>query len=245
MANTVTNAGSSTITNTTNNTANNTANNKRIGDPTYLTRTERGTKIVKPGQDLDKNAFLRILSAELTHQDPQSAKDGTEYVTQMAQFAGLEQMANLNTSMRITGANSFIGKYVTLRKLDERGNLYNGEVRNITKNGDEIKLNVVVGKEKDDKGNIVDKLQEFNMEDVIKLEDFGDIFNPVSNNMMLLNAAALIGKTVELSEKDSNNKNYHGVVEEVSRGVGGIKLKVNVGENEPKEIYFDEVVGVK
>ena len=61
--------------------------------------TSRGTTIVKKGQEMDQNSFLKILSAELTNQDPTTAKDGTEFVAQMAQFASLEQMTNLNSTM--------------------------------------------------------------------------------------------------------------------------------------------------
>jgi len=54
--------------------------------------TDRGTTIVKAGDTLDKNAFLKILAAELTNQDPTNAADSTQYVSQMAQFSSLEQI---------------------------------------------------------------------------------------------------------------------------------------------------------
>lgn len=135
------------------------------------TQTSRGTQIVKSTEDLDKNAFLRILSAELSNQDPTNAKDGTEYVAQMAQFTSLEQMANLNQTMRLSGANSLIGKVVTLEKYDETGNLYSGEVKSVTKDGDEITVKVITGQEKDSSGNLVDKCEEFDMDDIIEIEN--------------------------------------------------------------------------
>ncbi|SEF48271.1 flagellar basal-body rod modification protein FlgD [Caloramator fervidus] len=49
---------------------------------------------------LDKDAFLKILTVQLRHQDPLNAKDNTEYIAQMAQFAALEQMQNLNNSLQ-------------------------------------------------------------------------------------------------------------------------------------------------
>ena len=51
--------------------------------------TEKGTRIVKAGEAMDKNAFLRILAAQLSNQDPTNAQDSTEFVSQMAQFASL------------------------------------------------------------------------------------------------------------------------------------------------------------
>ncbi|EYE88830.1 hypothetical protein Q428_06050 [Fervidicella metallireducens AeB] len=51
------------------------------------------------GNNLDKNAFLKILTVQLKNQDPQNAKDNTEYIAQMAQFSALEQSQNLNQTM--------------------------------------------------------------------------------------------------------------------------------------------------
>lgn len=208
------------------------------------TQTSKGTTIVKPGQEMDKNAFLKILSAELSNQDPNNAKDGTEYVAQMAQFSGLEQMANLNSSTRLSGANSLIGKVITLAKYDENGNLYSGQVKNVVKSGDDIQLNVAVGKVKDSNGNLVDSIQKFSMDDITNIENASDVSNSVDNSANLLNAAALIGKTVEVNEKDSNNNNYIGLVKGVSRDAQGIKVNVQIGEGQTKEFPFDEVTSV-
>lgn len=116
--------------------------------------TDKGTKIVKPEETMDKNAFLRILTAELSNQDPTNAKDSTEYVAQMAQFAGLEQMSNLNSTMSFTGAYSLLGKGVNLNSRDEQGNQYYGIVKSVFKDVQGIKLNVEVN----DAGNTKDFL---------------------------------------------------------------------------------------
>jgi len=122
--------------------------------------TANGTRIVTNNGALDKDQFLRILSAELSNQDPTNTKDSTEYVAQMAQFAGLEQMANLNSSMKLLGASSLIGREVTFKTLDDNGEFYKGTVQNIVKNGDSIKLNVLLG----DKS-----VQAFELSDVTKI----------------------------------------------------------------------------
>lgn len=61
---------------------------------TSATTTSRGTKITTSDQSFDKNSFLKILSAQLSNLDPSSNQDSTAYVTQMAQFASMEQMQN-------------------------------------------------------------------------------------------------------------------------------------------------------
>jgi len=106
--------------------------------------TEKGTKITKPGQEMDKNAFLRILTAELSNQDPNNAKDSTQYVSQMAQFAGLEQMTNLNSNLNFTGAASLIGKPVSLSVNNSMGEPYMGVVKGIYKNSSGIQVGVEV-----------------------------------------------------------------------------------------------------
>lgn len=144
--------------------------------------TKRGTKIVKPGDGLDKNAFLQILSVELANQDPLNAKDGTEYVTQMAQFASIEQMSNLNNSMRFTGATSLIGKYAMVNNTDIYGNLYHGVITGVSRDKGSIKVNMVVGEEKDKDGNVKPVIEQFNLESIIELINIPEIPEEENNN---------------------------------------------------------------
>jgi flagellar basal-body rod modification protein FlgD len=108
--------------------------------------TENGTRIVKSGSEMDKNAFLRILTAELSNQNPDNAKDSTQYVAQMAQFSSLEQMTNLNNTMSFMGASTLIGKSIKLNSLDEAGMQYTGIVKGTNKDGSAIILNVEIDK---------------------------------------------------------------------------------------------------
>ncbi|MHC6179376.1 flagellar hook capping FlgD N-terminal domain-containing protein [Clostridium sp. JNZ X4-2] len=211
------------------------------------TRTTNGTKIVRQGQDIDENMFLKILSAELANQDPtdSSSQSSTEYISQLAQFSSLQQMANLNSSNKLNTANSLINKYVTFNDLNSEGNLSNGQVIGVVKNGDEIDLNVVVGKDTDSDENITDKTQLFNVDDVSRVDDLGDIFDSTTNNMMLLNATSLIGKKVDINEKDDSGNNYSGVVQSVSRGTGGVTVTIKTEDGQTKNFYFDEVLNVE
>ncbi|NMM61450.1 flagellar hook capping protein [Clostridium sp. P21] len=240
-------AGVNSATNTS--TAANSKNSDvKKAEDSNATKTSRGTRIVKKGQDMDKNAFFKILAAELSNQDPSNAKDGTEYVSQMAQFSSLEQMVNLNTTMKFTGANNLIGKSVTLNKLDENGNFYSGLVTNVVKSGSNIQLNVLVGKTKDKDGNIVNDIRKFDIDDATEIDDASSLnnySNTVNNTNEFLSASALVGKTVELSDKDSNNKNYTGVVKAVSRGAEGIKVTVDIGNNQTKDFSYDDITNLK
>ena len=49
--------------------------------------------------DLDKNAFLKLLITQLENQDPLDPQDNGEFIAEMAQFSSLEQMTNMNESL--------------------------------------------------------------------------------------------------------------------------------------------------
>jgi flagellar basal-body rod modification protein FlgD len=49
--------------------------------------------------DLGKDDFLKLLTAQLAHQDPLNPMDNTAFVAQLAQFSSLEQMQNVNTNL--------------------------------------------------------------------------------------------------------------------------------------------------
>lgn len=53
-------------------------------------------KDVSGNKDLDKDAFLRLLTTQLANQDPLNPMEDREFIAQLAQFSGLEQMQNLN-----------------------------------------------------------------------------------------------------------------------------------------------------
>lgn len=53
----------------------------------------------KPTNNLDKDAFLRLLTTQLANQDPLNPMEDREFIAQLAQFTSLEQMQELNKTM--------------------------------------------------------------------------------------------------------------------------------------------------
>ena len=70
----------------------------------------KGTK-----DSLDKQAFLKLLTTQLQHQNPLEPMDNQQFVAQMAEFSALEQMQNLNKNFAAAAlmqASTILGKYV-------------------------------------------------------------------------------------------------------------------------------------
>lgn len=185
--------------------------------------TEKGTRIVKAGGELDKNAFLKILSAELTNQDPMNTKDSSQYVAQMAQFASLEQMTNLNSSTTLASANSIIGRGVQLSTTDVNGNPYTGIVRSVSSKGGNVKVTVEVNI---DGKNEYKEFDYSNVTDIIEVQDYK--LDSLNENMLMLTASTLIGKNAEFTEKDESGNKYAGVVKGVYIENRTVKLNVLV-----------------
>jgi flagellar basal-body rod modification protein FlgD len=47
----------------------------------------------------DQNMFLQLLVAQLKNQDPENPADGTQFVTQLAQFTTLEQSTQMTSDL--------------------------------------------------------------------------------------------------------------------------------------------------
>lgn len=93
----------------------------KVADPNYV---DPSKKMRAVGSDkLDKDAFMKLMLAQMKQQDPTNPLKSHEMASHLAQFAQLEQMTNMNTNIEAMRqgqkptesfqALNFIGKWVS------------------------------------------------------------------------------------------------------------------------------------
>lgn len=76
---------------------------------------------------LGKDDFLKLLVAQLSHQDPLDPMEDREFIAQMASFSELEQMTNLNDTMTNFASGQMLSQYAPLVGKNVEGMDTNGE----------------------------------------------------------------------------------------------------------------------
>lgn len=84
-----------------------------------LTYVSNGTEEKKSSTSLDPQAFLTLLVAQLKYQDPLSPQNDTAFVTQLAQMSSLQEMENMNATLKNSQAYDMVGKQVYAEVLDK------------------------------------------------------------------------------------------------------------------------------
>ena len=168
----------------------------------YTSSTQKGA--------MGKDDFLQLMITQLKYQDPLNPMDGTEYASQLAQFTSLEQLTNLNASVK----QSIDANYVLTQSINNTlsANLIGKEVKigsqQIVNNGnntanigydllsDAKSVTITI---KDQYGNIVRTINEKNIsKGSAKLEyDFTD-----NNGEKLINGVY----SVEIEATDFNDQ---------------------------------------
>ena len=181
-------------------------NDSKINVPTSGT-TNNGTKIRKVSDNtMDKNAFLKILAAQLSHLDPSQDQDSTAYVSQMAQFTAMEQMQNLHTTMSNSAYQQMVGKTVITNNTDDDGNYVQGYVTEVIKKSGGTYLTLVIDGKKEE-------VSAENIIGTVKTDDSNTITNTNANSKTAINsdflaASALAAdkKSVVVADSDKDGK---------------------------------------
>lgn len=137
----------------------------------------------EPSSELGKDDFLLLLVTQMKNQDPTQPQDNAEFISQLTSFSQLEQLTNLNSTVSNSQAYSMVGKYVYGSVINGYGQLEEaaGYVESIIMQGGE--LYAIVGDSKMPVSSITDVFDD-------------KLFDPLGNNLPMLQSASLIGKTV-------------------------------------------------
>ncbi len=96
------------------------------------------------GNDLDKEAFLKLLVTQMQYQDPMNPGDATQYMSQLAQYSSLEATMNISSAVEKGNAMNLVGQYVIMNNTDAAGNSapISGLVEFATVKGGEVLLSI-------------------------------------------------------------------------------------------------------
>ena len=119
-----------------------------ISNLTGISTSSGSSRVTKKA--LEQDDFLKLLVAQVTHQDPMKPQEDLSFIAEMAQFTSLEQtkvmqsdIARLHADSRLATANSLIGRKLTLDGED--GGVIEGVVSGVRVEGGVAKV-VVEGK---------------------------------------------------------------------------------------------------
>ena len=109
------------------------------------------TSVSNPKATLDKDGFLKLFIAQLSHQDPSAPMDSSEQMAQMAQFTMAEQMTNMASvnnkiaaSLNTSSAVGLIGR--TVSYIDADGAMQTGKVERVATSKDGQASLTIAGK---------------------------------------------------------------------------------------------------
>lgn len=92
------------------------------------------TKSTDTKSDLNIDDFFALMAAQLQNQSMDDTVDNSQFIAQMAQFATLSQISELNIATQSNTAVSLLGKTVSVSQTDSSGvsNVVVGSVEQIS-----------------------------------------------------------------------------------------------------------------
>lgn len=181
--------------------------------------------------------FLNLMVAQLQNQDFMNPVDDTQYVTQLAQFATMQQMQELATYMKTNYVMFLVGKEVTAARFSVSGELQQetGRVEKISLVNNEYAV-YVNGK-------------KFSLQQIMELgasEDETETSN-ISMDQLMSMLDREVTVRIEAEGGDEEDSTVTGIVERVSTENGKYRVQIDgkwysaddvveiAGETQPEE----------
>jgi flagellar basal-body rod modification protein FlgD len=108
----------------------------------YVTSTNKKINEgrVHTGENIQMNDFLKILTAQMSNQDPAAPMEDKDFLAQMAQISSLQQMTNMAGDMsrlaNIIGGNEATGALGKNVEIVTGDRIVQGAVKAVTKGGE-------------------------------------------------------------------------------------------------------------
>ena len=93
----------------------------KVIESTSQSSLSSSSKTKEANGDMDKDAFLQLLVAQMKYQDPLQPTSNTEYISQYAQFSQVEQMQNMAASVELQRASQLVGQNVYMKTTTSSG----------------------------------------------------------------------------------------------------------------------------
>lgn len=203
----------------------------------YLTVTPKKESATPPkSTSLGQEQFLKLMTTQMTHQDPSKPMENGEFLTQIAQFGTVSGIQDLQksfgefagsiTSSQALQATSLVGRSVLAPGTQGLlGVGVNGEIRgNINLSGSSPNVNITVT---DAATGEVVKTMELGAHDAGSVPFVWDGLN--SNGVMASPGVYKIDATAFIDDKNTAMEtDINSEVDSVSMGTGANGLKVNL-----------------
>lgn len=74
-----------------------------VGQTSSSQSSSQSSQIANASKSMGQDAFLRLLTTQLQHQDPTKPQADGEFIAQLAQFSSLEQLTQMQTTLTKIG----------------------------------------------------------------------------------------------------------------------------------------------
>ena len=198
-----------------------------ITDSMYYINKKRDERVTGP-ESMGKDAFMKILIAQLQNQDPTNPMKDNEFIAQMAQFSSLKQTMNLanafekfataQSESQLIQYNQFVGKTVKWHDITDKKD---EEGKPIVEEG----TNLIESIKYKDGGAIftLDNGKEISAGNISEVVNGG-----TSSSSSLVEASMLIGRTVTYRDGDSESTSE---VQSVTMKKGNVHYVLANGES--------------
>lgn len=189
-----------------------TGKTEQVWDAVFTDKKENGVSV---------DDFLNLMVAQLRNQDFMNPVDDTQYVTQLAQFATMQQMQEMASYMKTNYVMSLVGKNVTAASMSISGELQKetGPVEKISLVNNEYAVYV------NGKRFSLEQIMEINTSSD-KPDTETDEIDPAKAEYLL----SLVGREVTVQQYDEEGEaagKLTGVIEKVSTADGKYQVWID------------------